>query len=476
LTLDADGAFSYTPNSNFAGSDSFTYLANDGVVDSNITTVAITVTAVDDAPSISNIGDQSTDEDTPTGALSFTVGDAETSAGSLTVTGSSSNTTLVPVGGIVFGGSGANRTVTLTPAANEFGTTTIIVRVSDGTSTASDTFTLTVNSVNDAPTISNIADQTMWLGAALSLGAPLIGVEFSVGDVETLDGLILNGTSSNQALIPDAAISFGGSGSNRTVTLNPVAGQTGSATITVTVGDGELDAGDTFVLTVGVPASTVRIYSPNGGEKLFKKTTYVITWTAVAGAAPLASFNVLYSGDHGKTYAILPGCSNLGPTVHECKWTPAKVTSAGLVRVVATDRANNTGADHSDAPFSVVSGSPSISITAPKSGASWPIGSVRTISWKHNLGSDTYSATFTVEISRHGKDGSWETIASRVPQLSPTKGQFDWTVTGPTTKRAKLRVRSTTTPAEAISDSLEIVAPRLTVLHSLKHRRCPDSC
>src|SRR5439155_22843232 len=78
----------------------------------------LTVNAVNDAPTISIIAAQTISEDTATGALAFTVGDVETAAGSLTVTGSSSNTTLVPNANIVFGGSGANRVVTLVPAAN----------------------------------------------------------------------------------------------------------------------------------------------------------------------------------------------------------------------------------------------------------------------------------------------------------------------------------------------------------------------
>jgi hypothetical protein len=242
--------------------------------------------------------------------------------------------------------------------------------------------------------------------------------------------------------------------------LNPIAGQMGSATISVTVGDGELQAVDTFVLNVRAVQPIVRIYSPNGGEKLFKKTADDITWTAVAGAAPLASFNVMYSGDNGATFSSVPGCSNLGPTIRQCTWTPAKVTATGLVRVVAKDGVNQTGTDQSDAPFSVAAGSPSISITAPKGGTRWTIGTVHTIGWKHNLGSDTSLASFTVELSRNGKDGPWEVIASHVPQLNATRGQFDWTVTGPPLKRAKVRVRATTTPVEALSDSFSIVAPR----------------
>ena len=56
----------YTPNANANGADSFTFKANDGTVDSNIATVSITVTAVNDAPVASN-GSATTDEDTAVG-------------------------------------------------------------------------------------------------------------------------------------------------------------------------------------------------------------------------------------------------------------------------------------------------------------------------------------------------------------------------------------------------------------------------
>jgi VCBS repeat-containing protein len=50
LGLNADGSFSYTPNANFNGSDSFTYMANDGADDSNVATVTITINPVNDTP------------------------------------------------------------------------------------------------------------------------------------------------------------------------------------------------------------------------------------------------------------------------------------------------------------------------------------------------------------------------------------------------------------------------------------------
>lgn len=59
LTLNANGSFSYKPNSGFSGKDTFTYKANDGTDDSNVGTVSITVKAINHAPSIEQIEDQS---------------------------------------------------------------------------------------------------------------------------------------------------------------------------------------------------------------------------------------------------------------------------------------------------------------------------------------------------------------------------------------------------------------------------------
>jgi VCBS repeat-containing protein len=50
LTLNSDGSFTYTPNANFSGLDSFIYKANDGSLDSNMATVTISVNQVNDAP------------------------------------------------------------------------------------------------------------------------------------------------------------------------------------------------------------------------------------------------------------------------------------------------------------------------------------------------------------------------------------------------------------------------------------------
>ncbi|MBC5846495.1 putative Ig domain-containing protein, partial [Flavobacterium kayseriense] len=106
--------------------------------------VSITVTA-NTSPIISVISNQSTCPNTTVTDLAFTVSDAETSAAILTVTAISSNTDLLPNGNILFGGSDALRTISLTPALGQSGTSTVVVTVDDGQGGREiSTFTFTV--------------------------------------------------------------------------------------------------------------------------------------------------------------------------------------------------------------------------------------------------------------------------------------------------------------------------------------------
>jgi hypothetical protein len=203
------------------------------------------------APTISDIPGQLTTVNTATAAIPFTVNDADTPVNNLTLSASSANVTLVPNNNIVFGGSGAGRTMTVTPAANQTGTATITVTVSDGALTASDTFVLTVNAVNTPPTISSIAGQT--ISEDTSTGP----ISFTVGDAETAAGsLTLGKGSSSLVLVPSDNIVFGGSGANRTVTVTPASNQTGTATITVTVSDGQYAVTTNFLVTVNAVTGT----------------------------------------------------------------------------------------------------------------------------------------------------------------------------------------------------------------------------
>lgn len=113
----------------------------------------VTVTPPNQPPTISDIANQGTKRNGATNAISFTVGDPDNAPASLTLSATSSNTTAVPNAGIIFGGSGANRSVTITPAANQSGSATITVTVSDGRLTATDTFVLTVYADDIAPSV-----------------------------------------------------------------------------------------------------------------------------------------------------------------------------------------------------------------------------------------------------------------------------------------------------------------------------------
>lgn len=112
-------------------------------------------------PVVSSIPDVTTNENSLAGPVAFTIGDAETAASALTLAGTSSNTNLVPEVNISFAGSGSNRTVFVAPAANQFGTATITVRVSDGVLVASSSFLVTYTDVNQPPLLAPIADQSI---------------------------------------------------------------------------------------------------------------------------------------------------------------------------------------------------------------------------------------------------------------------------------------------------------------------------
>lgn len=74
---------------------------------------------------------------------------------------------------------------------------------------------------------------------------------FEIGDAETTpDSLTLTASSSNTSLIPDSNLHLGGSGSNRTIMVVPVAGGTGSATLTLSATDGIATTTRTFDVDV----------------------------------------------------------------------------------------------------------------------------------------------------------------------------------------------------------------------------------
>jgi hypothetical protein len=118
-------------------------------------TFTVNITDVSDRPpTLAAIPDALIQVSTVASNLPLTVGDPDTPLANLILSVvSSSNTTLQPLAGIVFGGAGANRTMTITPAAGQSGDSTVVIRVSDGVRTADQTFRVRVRGLDfgDAP-------------------------------------------------------------------------------------------------------------------------------------------------------------------------------------------------------------------------------------------------------------------------------------------------------------------------------------
>src|SRR5207253_944883 len=82
--------------------------------------------------------------------------DVETPASSLVLSAVSSNTNLIDAADIVFGGSGTDRTVTLMPLTNQYGSCTVTIGVSDGMASTNISFTFSVLPVNHPAALASI--------------------------------------------------------------------------------------------------------------------------------------------------------------------------------------------------------------------------------------------------------------------------------------------------------------------------------
>lgn len=212
-------------------------------------------------PTITPIAAQTIDEDTSTPNIPFTIGDALTPAGSLTISKSTNNPLVVPLSGITLSGTGSFRLVRITPAPNASGSATISMTVTntDGL-TATGSFPITVNAVNDAPTIQEIPNQVTNQNQAITAG-------INVSDIDTaVTGVTLSSFSDNPSLIPAGNITFIGTGAATRMTLTPVTGRTGSARISIRANDGaDISLPALFTLTVN-PITTTALTRLGGTQ------------------------------------------------------------------------------------------------------------------------------------------------------------------------------------------------------------------
>ncbi len=188
-------------------------------------------------------------------------------------------------------------------------------------------FTVLPNpTTNHPPTLSALPDLSI---EEDTISAP---VAFSVGDLETAAGsLRLSDSSSNTNLITEENIFFGGSGSNRSLTLAPLTGRNGTATIVITVADGDGGtASRSFLLTV-LPVNHPPVLAPIPDQRIHQGTALAITNTATDADLPP---NLLtYSLSNAPPGAAIDSASGV------FTWTPApeEINRTNLITVLVTD-------------------------------------------------------------------------------------------------------------------------------------------
>ncbi len=224
----------YTPDPDFNGSDSFTYVANDGSVNSPAATVSLTVNPVNDVPT-SAPQSVSTDQDT---AVSFTLWGSDVDGDPLTY-----GTTNGPTNGTI---ERVGADVTYTPDPGFVGTDSFDYQVNDGTVwSAASQVTITVAEVNEAPTAD---DQSVTLDEDTSASITLVA---SDPEGDPLSWTVVAGPS-------DGSLS----GTAPNLTYTPDANFNGSDSFTFQVNDGQLDSNVATVSLTVNPVNDVPTSAP----------------------------------------------------------------------------------------------------------------------------------------------------------------------------------------------------------------------
>jgi len=190
------------------------------------------LTSANASPVIAKLGSQSA-MDGETIPVTVLVQDNDTPLGNLVLSAVSSNSAIVASSGLVFSGNGSQRTLSLTPVVGSSGNVTITVTVSDGNSSASENFALTVT-LNNPPvvTLTSPANNTM------VLDTDLVSFQASATDVEDGDvSASLSWSSSISGALgsgPTLSTTLVEGVHTITATATDSLGRTGSQTLTLT--------------------------------------------------------------------------------------------------------------------------------------------------------------------------------------------------------------------------------------------------
>jgi VCBS repeat-containing protein len=231
LALSANGSFTYTPAAGYTGGDSFTYKANDGQLDSNVATVALTVS--DDAP-VANADSYAVSKNN-----ALTVAAPGVLANDTDANGDALTAALVsgPAHGTL--ALNANGSFTYTPAAGYTGADSFMYKANDG-QLDSNVATVALTVSDDAP-VANADSYSVSKNNALTVSAP---------------GVLANDTDANGDALTAALVSGPAHGTltlsaNGSFTYTPAAGYTGGDSFTYKANDGQLDSNvATVALTV----------------------------------------------------------------------------------------------------------------------------------------------------------------------------------------------------------------------------------
>ncbi|HUJ13808.1 MAG TPA: DNA/RNA non-specific endonuclease [Thermoanaerobaculia bacterium] len=275
-----DANQTYTPAPDFNGTDSVTFSVTNGSTTSNTATVTISVSEVNDPP-VGADDVKSIDEDT---TLTFPASDLTTNDSAGPANESSQTLTVTSVGTATHGAvSLASGQITYVPSSNYNGPDAFTYTVCDNGTTAgvSDskcataTVNVTVNPVDDAPTIAAVGDKTIVGGTTLTFTATASDVD-STNLTFTLDGA-------------PAGAAIGAT--TGVFTWTPTAAQFGAAyTFHVVVSDGSLTA--QTPVTVVVEATPAIHFA--GGPFTYDGTPKSFAVSVVPAVS--GSFIVTYDG------------------------------------------------------------------------------------------------------------------------------------------------------------------------------------
>ncbi|MBE5173322.1 tandem-95 repeat protein, partial [Vibrio parahaemolyticus] len=233
VIVNNDGTVTYTPDDNYVGEDTFTYIVTSGGM-SESTTVEVNVTPVNDAP-VAKDDIATTQEDTAV-TIDVLPNDTDVDGDKLSI----QSATVPEAQGKVEIVDGK---LVFTPAENFNGDAEITYTLTDGALTDQATVKVTVNAVNDTPVVeSNIADQAL----AEDFTPYTIDLNTAFSDVDNVDGELTFSVSGNSNI--QVAIV------NGIATITPTADWNGSETLTFTATD---PSGESISQTVNFTVAPV---------------------------------------------------------------------------------------------------------------------------------------------------------------------------------------------------------------------------